>query len=216
VDVRFFKYRRGATDNAVLMRGLAVHPSMTVIGTVGLPGSGKSEAAAVARDAGIPVVIMGDVVRQACRERGLDPATRHGEMAKTLREENGPDAIARESLPRIEDHLEDADTVVVDGIRSDVEVERFHKAFGDEFVLVEVRAPEALRAERLDLRGRDAGTDEGGESMAARDERELGFGMGEAMEMADVTIDNDGSLAAFQSTVERLLSDGPEAIEDDE
>ncbi|PSQ22086.1 hypothetical protein BRD06_10390 [Halobacteriales archaeon QS_9_67_15] len=178
---------------------------MTVIGTVGLPGSGKSEAAAVARDAGIPVVIMGDVVRQACRERGLDPATRHGEMAKTLREENGPDAIARESLPRIEDHLEGADTVVVDGIRSDVEVERFHEAFGDEFVLVEVRAPE-----------RDAGTDEGGESMAARDERELGFGMGEAMEMADVTIDNDGSLAAFRSTVERLLSDGPEAIEDDE
>jgi dephospho-CoA kinase len=189
---------------------------MTVIGTVGLPGSGKSEAAAVARDAGIPVVIMGDVIRQACRDRGLDPATRHGEMAETLREENGPDAIAAASLPLIEAHLEDADTVVVDGIRSDIEVERFDEAFGGEFLLVEIRAPEEARAERLDLRGRDASAEEGGESVAARDERELGFGMGEAMDMADVTVDNDGSLEAFQSTIERLLSNGPEAIEDDE
>ncbi|WP_135364450.1 AAA family ATPase [Halosimplex halophilum] len=187
---------------------------MTVIGIVGLPGSGKSEAAAVAREAGVPVVTMGDVIRQACRDRGLDPATHHGEMARTLREENGPDAIARESLPLIEDHLEDADTVVVDGIRSDVEVERFVEAFGDEFTLVEVHAPAELRAERLDLRGRDASAEEGGESLEERDERELGFGMGEAMAMADLTVENDGSLAEFQAAIERLLADGPGAVAD--
>ncbi|WP_123539042.1 AAA family ATPase [Halosimplex salinum] len=185
---------------------------MTVIGIVGLPGSGKSEAAAVARELGVPVVTMGDVIRQACRDRGFDPATHHGEMARTLREENGPGAIAEASLPMIEDHLSDADTVVVDGIRSDVEVDRFVDAFGDEFTLVEVHAPRALRAERLDLRGRDATAEEGGESLDERDERELSFGMGEAMEMADVTVANDASLEAFQSTVERLLSDGPDAI----
>ena len=189
---------------------------MTVIGTVGLPGSGKSEAATVARGLDIPVVTLGDVIRQACRDRGLDPATHHGEMARTLREENGPDAIAQRSLPRIREHLADSETVLVDGIRSDVEVERFVEAFGEEFLLVEITAPDEERAERLDLRGRDASAEAGGESIEKRDERELGFGMGEAMEMADVTIDNDGSLAAFQSTVERLLSDGPEAIEDDE
>jgi len=189
---------------------------MTVIGIVGLPGSGKSEAAAVAREADVPVVTMGDVIRQACRDRGLDPATHHGEMARTLREESGPDAIAQESLPLIEAHLEDSDTVVVDGIRSDVEVERFVEAFGDEFTLVEVHAPDSLRAERLDLRGRDASAEDGGESLDERDERELGFGMGEAMDMADITVDNDASLEAFQSTIEGLLADGPDAIEDDE
>ncbi|WP_415380843.1 AAA family ATPase [Halosimplex sp. TS25] len=189
---------------------------MTVIGIVGLPGSGKSEAAAVAREAGVPVVTMGDVIRQACRDRGLDPATHHGEMARTLREENGPGAIAEASLPMIEDHLDGADTVVVDGIRSDVEVERFVAAFGDGFTLVEVHAPKDLRAERLDLRGRDASAEEGGESMEERDERELGFGMGEAMAMADLTVENDASLEAFQSTVRRLLSDGPDAIADEQ
>ncbi|WP_276273073.1 AAA family ATPase [Haloarcula litorea] len=185
---------------------------MTVIGIVGLPGSGKSEAANVAADAGVPVVTMGDVIRQECRDRGLDPATHHGEVATALREENGPGAIAERSLPVIERALDDSDTVVVDGIRSDVEVAAFRDAFGESFVLVEIDAPFQLRAERLDIRGRDAGGDEGGESLEARDERELGFGMGEAMAMADLTVDNTESLAAFQRKIRTLLRDGPEAL----
>jgi len=185
---------------------------MTVIGTVGLPGSGKSEAAAVARELEFPVVTMGDVIRQACRDRGHDPATHHGEMARTLREENGPDAIAQASLPMIEEHLDDSETVVVDGIRSDVEVERFVEAFGDDFVLVEITAPDEERAERLDLRGRDATAEEGGESIDERDERELGFGMGEAMEMADVTVHNGGTLEEFHEQIRTLLTEGVESV----
>jgi len=189
---------------------------MTVFGIVGLPGSGKSEAAAVARALDVPVVTMGDVIRQACRERGLDPATHHGEVAKALREENGPAAIAEASLPHIEDGLEASEHVVVDGIRSDVEVERFQTAFGEDFLLVSVEAPFETRAERLDLRGRDAAVEAGGESLADRDERERGFGMGAAMEMADVTIENVDSLGAFQERVETLLTDGPAALAGDD
>jgi dephospho-CoA kinase len=185
---------------------------MDVIGIVGLPGSGKSEAAAVARDLGIPVVTMGDVVRQECRNRGLDPATHHGEMARTLREENGPDAIADRSLPHIESALEDSDTVVIDGIRSGDEVERFEEAFGEDFLLVTVEAPFEMRAERLDLRGRDATADDGGESLAERDERELGFGMGEAIERADLTLENTGSLDEFHERIRTLLTEGPRAL----
>jgi dephospho-CoA kinase len=185
---------------------------MTVIGTVGLPGSGKSEAAAVAADLGIPVVTMGDVIRQECRDRGLDPATHHGEVAQALRAENGPAAIADRSLPVIESELEDSETVVVDGIRSGVEVDRFEDAFGEQFLLVSIEAPFEARAERLDLRGRDASAEEGGESLAARDERELGFGMGEAMERADVTVENTDSLAAFHDRIRTLLTDGREAL----
>lgn len=178
---------------------------MTVTGIVGLPGSGKSEAAAVARELGVPVVTMGDVIREACRDRGLDPATHHGEVAKTLREENGPAAIAERTLPLIEDAREGANTVLVDGIRSDVEVETFEAAFGDGFRLLAVEAPFETRAERLDLRGRDAGDDEGGESLAERDERERSFGMGAAIDDADVTIENTDSLEAFKDRIRRLL-----------
>ena len=182
---------------------------VTVVGIVGLPGSGKSEAAAVAREAGIPVVTMGDVIRAACRSRGLDPATEHGRVAKALREENGPAAVAEASLSAIEAVLEDHDTVVVDGIRSDAEVERFERAFGDAFVLVSVEAPFETRAERLDLRGRDATAADGGESLTERDERELAFGMGEAISRADRTVENTGSLAAFKRKIRRLLVDDP-------
>ena len=59
----------------------------------GLPGSGKGEAASVARGLDIPVVTMGDVIRDACRARGLDPADHHGEVAVALRDEEGEAAI---------------------------------------------------------------------------------------------------------------------------
>jgi dephospho-CoA kinase len=179
---------------------------MTVIGTVGLPGSGKGEAAAVAREAGIPVVTMGDVIREACRDRGLDPAEHHGEVAKRLRAEGGPGAIAAASLPHIEAALERSDTVLVDGLRSPAEVDRFQEAFGDDFLLVSIEAPFEVRAERLLDRGRDD-TDLDREALREREERELGFGMGEVIERADVTVENAGSLESFRAEIRRLLDD---------
>ncbi|PSQ17163.1 hypothetical protein BRD02_03845 [Halobacteriales archaeon QS_8_69_73] len=176
---------------------------MRVIGTVGLAGSGKGEFATVAEESEVPVVTMGDVIRAACRDRGLDPAEHHGEVARALREENGPTAIAEASLPHVETALETADTVLVDGIRSDVEVEIFEERFGDDFLLVSIEAPFEARRRRLEARGRD--DVEGGEALAERDERELGFGLGAAMDRADVTVDNTGTLEAFRRRVREVL-----------
>ncbi|WP_435334449.1 AAA family ATPase [Haloarchaeobius sp. TZWWS8] len=184
---------------------------MTVIGTVGLPGSGKGEAAKVAREHDVPVVTMGDVIRQECRDRGLDPAEHHGEIAQALREENGPDAIAQRSLPMIREYLESHETVLVDGLRSGVELDCFSEAFGDEFVLVSIEAPFQIRKERISERGRDKGADEGGEGLEARDERERGFGMDDAMRRADLVIVNTDTLEAFRTRIEALLEGGPEA-----
>ncbi|SDX80065.1 Dephospho-CoA kinase [Halopenitus persicus] len=217
------------------MAGMADEPVMRVIGTVGLPGSGKGEVATVADEAGIPVVVMGDVIREACRNRGLDPAEHHGRIAGKLREEEGPDAIAARTVPRIREAIEDADsgagadgdsgtdanangdasdadTVLVDGLRSPVELERFREAFGDDFTLVAIRAPFDVRAERLADRGRDA-ADADVEALRERDERELELGLGEVIEAADVEIDNTGSLSAFRDRVRDLL--GVEAAADD-
>lgn len=180
---------------------------MTVIGIVGLPGSGKSEAATVARELGLPVVTMGDIVRQETEERGLDPAADHGRVAQALREEEGLAAIADRALPAIREARSDSDAVVIDGIRSGVEVERFEDAFGKEFTLVAITAPDDLRAERLAVRNRDSGAEAGGETLADRDERELGFGLREAMADADVEIENASSLAAYREAVSDLLGD---------
>jgi len=179
---------------------------MNVIGTVGLPGSGKGEAANVAEAADIPVVVMGDVIRAECRRRGLDPAQHHGQMAGTLREEEGDDAIAARTLPLIREAAAegDRDAVLVDGLRSTVELERFRDAFGDDFTLVAIRAPFEVRAERLDDRGRDD-SDSDLEALRERDEREIGLGLGDTLERADVEIDNAGTLAAFRRRVREVL-----------
>ncbi|TKX46422.1 hypothetical protein EXE41_10475 [Halorubrum sp. SD690R] len=180
---------------------------MNVIGTVGLPGSGKGEAANVAEAAGISVVVMGDVVRAECRRRGLDPAQHHGRMAGTLREEEGDDAIAARTLPRIREaaaESERGETVVVDGLRSTVELERFREAFGDDFTLVAIRAPFELRAERLGERGRDD-SDSDLASLRRRDAREIDLGLGETLERADVEVDNTDSLTAFRERVREVL-----------
>ncbi|PSQ18318.1 adenylate kinase [Halobacteriales archaeon QS_8_69_26] len=186
---------------------------MTVIATVGLPGSGKGEFAEVARDEGVPVVTMGDVVRQACRDRGLDPETHHGDVARQLREEDGETAIADRTIPPVREYLDSgADVVLVDGVRSGVEVERFEEAFGDSFVLVSVAAPFEQRAERLRDRGRDE-SDLTDEALRAREERELGFGMGEAIEMADATVENTAGLAEYRDRVRSILRDPEAALE---
>ena len=187
---------------------------MRVIGTVGLPGSGKGEAAAVAEDANVPVVTMGDVVRAECRDRGLDPAQHHGEVARALREEHGPAAIAERSIPVIEAAADgaDGDAVLVDGLRAPVELERFRERFGDAFTLVAVTAPFDLRAERLGARGRDD-SDVDVEALRDREERELGFGMGEVIDAADVTVENTGTLAAFRKRIRGIVAGATEVGE---
>jgi dephospho-CoA kinase len=175
---------------------------MRIIGTVGLPGSGKGEVASVARGLDIPVVTMGDVIRDACRARGLDPADHHGAVAVSLREEEGETAIAERSLPIIREVLAEHDTVLVDGIRSESEVEHFKETFGDDFRLVAIDAPFDVREERIEDRGRDDPTVE---SLRERDERELGFGMGDAIANADVTIENTETIESFHKQVRNVL-----------
>ncbi|SNR38389.1 AAA family ATPase [Halorubrum vacuolatum] len=184
---------------------------MNVYGTVGLPGSGKGEAANVAEAAGVPVVVMGDVIREECRRRGLDPAEHHGRIAGVLREEEGDDAIAARTLPRIREAAAegDADAVLVDGLRSTVELARFREAFGDDFTLVAIHAPFDLRAERLGDRGRDA-SDSNLEALRERDARELDLGLGETLDRADVEIDNTGTLAEFRTRIRELLGVEPD------
>lgn len=178
---------------------------MRVIAIVALPGSGKSEAAAVARELDVPVVTMGDVIRQACRDRDLDISEETmGRVATELRERGGNAAIAERSIPLIERHRGTHDIVLVDGIRGIAEVERFEDVFEDEFFLVSIEVPFDIRLNRIQSRGRDPDA-EGREDLEMRDARELGYGMGEAMDRADVTIENTESLEDFRAQVRTLL-----------
>lgn len=176
---------------------------MKVIAFVGMPGAGKSEASAVAREMGMPVITMGDVLREEVRARGLPPTDENiGGVANQLRKDEGMDAIARRCIPKIETLK--AGVVVVDGIRGIAEVEAFKKAFGDNFTLVKIDAPFELRLERLRRRARsdDLGS---ADWLKQRDERELSWGMGKAIEAADRSVINLDPIERFRAEVRSIL-----------
>ncbi len=175
---------------------------MRVIGIVGMPASGKGEISRIAREIGIPVVVMGDAIREKVKEAGLLLTDANcGAIAGQLRADLGMDAIARITIPAIEATA--APVVLVDGIRGDYEVATFREHFPD-FTLIGIASSFETRYKRLANRGRSDDsltTDE----LRARDDRELGWGLGRALEQADCLIVNERSLEEFATEAKNLL-----------
>lgn len=171
---------------------------------VGFPASGKGEFSRIAQEIGIPVVVMGDVIRRVAEERGLPPTDANlGGLAQSLREREGQDAIARRCIPLIEER--DGRIVLVDGIRSDHEVMVFRNHFPD-FLLVAIRASPLTRLRRLKERGRSDDA-RAGRELEERDRRERGWGLERAMEMADFIIENETDLDRFRGVARFLLEE---------
>jgi dephospho-CoA kinase len=176
--------------------------SMKVIGVVGLPASGKGEFSKIATGMGVPVIVMGDVIRNAVKERGLDPTDANlGAMANKLRTERGMDAIAQLCVPEIQ--RQTAPLVLVDGIRGDAEVAMFRRIFPG-FTLISIDSSFETRLARIKERGRSDDF-ESADKLRARDLREMGWGLGNALKDADVHLSNEGTLAAFLVAAHNLL-----------
>lgn len=177
---------------------------MKIIAFVGMPASGKSEAARIAAEMGIPVINMGDVIRKEVSKRGLEPNDSNtGMVATQLRKCEGMDAVAVRCTSQIRDV--GSDLIVVDGVRGIAEVECFRQEFGEGFILISIYAPIEIRFSRVQKRGRsdDMNSIEG---LRNRDERELGWGMGEAIEASNIEIENNSTLEIFKKDVVEVLS----------
>ena len=178
---------------------------MKIIAFVGLPASGKSEAASVSRHLDIPVVSMGDVVREEAARRGLAPTDDNiGGTGSNLRKEEGMDVIAKRCVPKIRSIS--APVIVIDGTRNIDEVEYFKRQFGTDFLLIAIHAPLELRFERVKKRARSDDMMNISD-LKNRDEREKGWGLERTISNADVTINNTGSIEKFQNEIEKLLKD---------
>jgi dephospho-CoA kinase len=177
---------------------------MKIIAFVGMPASGKSEAARIASRMGIPVINMGDVIRKEVLRRGLEPTDSNtGMVATDLRKCEGMDAIARYCNSQIRET--GSELVVVDGVRGIAEVECFRQEFGKGFILISIYTPIEVRFSRIQKRGRSDDMDSI-DGLRRRDERELGWGMGEAIEASSIEIENNFSLETFRKDVVNVLS----------
>ena len=169
----------------------------------GMPGSGKSVGATVARDLGIPVYVMGDIVREEATHQQLQytPQTL-GKIMIELRQQLGPAIIAQRVIEKLANESEA--NIVIDGARSEIEVKTFQGAI-NQVLVVAVHAPPDIRFNRLRQRKRedDAITQD---IFQARDNRELDVGLGRIIAQADIMIVNEGKFEELKDKVRRVLS----------
>lgn len=176
---------------------------MRVVATTGMPGSGKSLAIEVAEELGFAVVSMGDIVREETRKRGLPADTESfGKVASEVREEEGEGAWAWPTAERVASL--DAEGVLVDGMRNLEELEILRDELDEDVLVVAVLASPETRYERMKERGR-AEDAEDEETLHERDLRELGYGLGDIIAMADIYVDNEGDAAGTKATLRAVL-----------
>ncbi|HZY70295.1 MAG TPA: AAA family ATPase [Thermoplasmata archaeon] len=178
---------------------------MKLIVTVGMPGSGTDELAEVARRMDLASLKMGDLVRDETRRRGLQLTNQNiARIATEEREKHGPGVWAQRALPKITETK-----MLVYGCRSDSEVTVFRHHFGDLYVLAVYSSPEA-RYDRM-VRRSQAQNGPGLQEFYERDRRELKWGIGNALALADGMLVNEGSLDEFRTkareALERILED---------
>ena len=176
---------------------------MFIVAITGMPGAGKSTAARALMEKGWKRVIMGDVIREETRRRGLVPDSKNtGDVMKELRKEGGEAAVAELCLKAI--RKTKSDRVVVDGIRSMSEVETFRKSA--KVILIAVHASQRRRFALLKDRGR---SDDplSYDAFQKREEREIEVGIGNAIALADEIVSNE------HTTPEKLASEIAEVVD---
>ncbi|MCD6474064.1 MAG: flagellar hook-basal body complex protein FliE [Thermoplasmata archaeon] len=175
---------------------------MKAIAFTGMPGAGKSEAVKVAEEMGINVIKMGDVVRKEAKKKGLALTDENlGGLADEMRKKHGKEIWAKKCL----EELKGKDIVVIDGIRNIEEVEVFRQHIKN-FILVAIHASPKIRYERIARRRRTDDT-ESIEKMKEREKRELSWGLGDVIAMADIVIINEGDLEEFREKIKKLLKE---------
>ena len=171
-----------------------------VICVTGMPGCGKEEFVKVAEERGLPIVRMGDIVREEAKQRGLKFSDESvGGMAHEERVKHGFGVWAERTIPRVKEAV-----TIIDGIRGREEVEVFRRTFGDRLVVVAIHASPRTRYARILKRGRGDDVISQAE-FQRREERELGWGLAEVIATADHMVVNEDGLEALRAQCSKVL-----------
>lgn len=175
-----------------------------VIALIGMPGSGKTKASEViSEETRASTVVMGDIIREETVKRGLELNPENiGFVSVDLRKEEGNDVIAKHCIEKIKEIKNDI--VIVEGVRSLAEIRAFKEKIPN-FYTILIEASQKKRFERLKKRGRPDDSISW-DTFVKRDERELGFGIGKAIESADFCIVNEkDDLETFKEKVRNTI-----------
>ena len=158
-----------------------------IVCLTGMPGAGKSTIAAGLQKRGFESINMGDAVRAEANRRNLEPTGQNlGKLMLELREKNGQGAVAE----LIKDQITNSksDVVVIDGVRSNAEIEVLKKI--GTVKLLSIHASTDTRYGFLSTRKRSDDPQDRS-SFNERDNREIGVGISTSIALADESISNN-------------------------
>ncbi|AKA48927.1 hypothetical protein IX51_07250 [uncultured archaeon] len=166
----------------------------------GMPGAGKDEFIKVANALGIRDVHMGNSVRKFAEQSGVVSNDNGiGKFATDERNRYGMDIWAKRTAANIEDPV----NTIVDGLRNYEELEFFKNEYKD-LKVIAIFANRDNRLTRILKRGREDDIRNMSE-LIRRDERELSWGIGNVIALADFMMLNDCSLENFRSRAEEFI-----------
>ena len=178
---------------------------MKIIAFTGMPASGKTEAVQLAKDKGLPVIRMGDLVWEETKRQGKPLDDKHvGSVAYSMREHYGMDVWAKRTVEKIRS-LNNPSHVVIDGVRNMEEIAYFKKELGLNFFVIAIDTQDELRRKRLLIRGRSDDSKDI-KTIEDRDQREIQWGLRNVIAEADITISNNGPLTEFRKQVLDVLN----------
>jgi dephospho-CoA kinase len=175
---------------------------MRILVVAGMPGAGKEELVQVGLSYGYAVVRMGDVVRAEASKQALRTDDKGvGGFANSERQIHGLDIWAKRCVPFVTH-----ERTIIDGSRGSQELDFFRQAFGEDVQLVAVHSSPRSRYPRLQARNR-TDAPRSWEEFQERDARELGWGLGNLIAVADVMLINEGTLDEFRELVRGFLKE---------
>jgi dephospho-CoA kinase len=180
-----------------------VEKKARLIGLTGTNGAGKGEVAAYLMKKGYVYFSLSDLIRDELRKKRKEP-TRDNLIAlgNALRKRYGADILVRRVMKKVK-----GKKAVVDSIRTTEEVAFLRKQ--KDFFLAAVDAPVELRYKRVRKRGREESASTL-KDFIAKEKEEMTGDAGEqqlrrCLALADITIINDGTLAALHRKIEKCL-----------
>jgi dephospho-CoA kinase len=180
----------------------------TVIALVGMPGSGKGTCTDYLHEQyGWPLVHFGNMVYEEVQRRGLDNVKDETFVREDMREQEGPDVLAKHAARKAEEYFGKGNhTIVLDGLYSWTEYKYLKQKFGDDLLVIATTAPKKTRYERILARDDGHRKYTSVEQIINREVAEIeNLEKGGPIAYADYTIVNDLDQDAMLTSLQAIL-----------
>jgi len=122
-----------------------------------------------------------------------------------MRQKHGKNIWAKRTIEKVK-LMNKADSIVIDGVRNIEEIDVFKKELGKDFVVIAIEVSDETRHSRAMNRDRKDDSKDINK-IKERDQRELGWGLGNLIASADIIVTNEGNVDDFRKHVKDVLKD---------